>query len=297
MRRWLRAVVATALVAAVLTGFGAPTGTDGDLTDDWLPVAEAERFVARAGDCHALVEPTSRLASYRPVDCARPHLAETFHVGTFTGATARREHPPEAGSAALRATFTECDRRARDFVGGDWRGGRLSVQATPTSPVGWAGGSRWYRCDLFVLDEVHGVNGDSDSAVPYSGSLRGALTGDSPVRLTCFDEDEGRLLRQAPCAGPHRFEYAGTWTAPDGWHGEVDRDEETVHTRCRQVIARYARVPVDDELRYRTGSAYRLPSAQAWARGDRGVRCFFWSGGRPLTGSVRGGGPAVLPVN
>ncbi|MFY1703986.1 septum formation family protein [Micromonospora sp. WMMA1923] len=296
MRHWLSAAFSAALVLAALTGCGASGDTDGDLTDDWQPVAEARQFTPRAGVCHESAEPTGHLTNYQPVDCRTTHLMETVHVGTLTGAVARRSAPPRVGSAALRPAFAECDQRAREFVGGDWRAARLSVQVAPASPTGWQGGSRWYRCDLFVLDSVGGLNGDNDTAVPHTGSLRGALGGGSPVRLTCFEEDEQQRLRHSPCDAPHRFEYAGTWTAPEGSSRPVARDEDDVHARCRPVVARYARVPVDGDLRYRTGTAYRLPSESAWARGDRGVRCFFWSGGRSVTSSIRDGGATALPV-
>ncbi|WP_374709229.1 septum formation family protein [Micromonospora sp. AKA38] len=42
----------------------------------------------------------------------------------------------------------ECDAKATAFVGGDWRGARLTVQVAPPSPGGWQGGSRWFRCDI-----------------------------------------------------------------------------------------------------------------------------------------------------
>jgi hypothetical protein len=173
----------------------------------------------------------------------------------------------------------------------------VTVRVTPPSLPGWAGGSRWYRCDLLVLDEASGVDGSADRTVSYAGSLAGLLTRSSPLRLTCFEEEGEARLRQASCTGPHRYEYVGTWTAGEGSYRKTAADEEGNHERCRERIAGYARVPVDDELRYRTGSAFRLPSAQAWARGDRGVRCFYWSGGRALTTSVRDGGATLLPVN
>ncbi|WP_434741407.1 septum formation family protein [Micromonospora sp. SH-82] len=297
MRRLLASVASVVLVAVLLAGCGVAGDLDRDLTDGWGSLGTAQPFTPRAGECHPDAEPLGHLSTYRPVDCALAHLVETFHVGTFTGEPAGRAVPPRVGSAQMRPAFTECDRRAGEFVGGDWRDSRLSVQVTPPSPRGWAGGSRWFRCDLFVLDEVAGPNGASDRAVQHSGTLRSVLSRDSPLRLTCFDEDEGSRLRPEPCAGPHRFEYVGTWTTSERQWTRAADDEEALHARCREMIAEYAGVPVDERLRYRTGSAFRLPSREAWSRGDRGVRCFYWSGGRPLSDSIRAGGTAVLPVN
>ena len=63
------------------------------------------------------------------------------------------------------------------------------------------------------------------------------------------------------------------------------------------TVGSKVRVPVDGKLRYRTGTSFQLPSEEAWTRGDRGVRCFFWSGGEKVTRSIRGGGTKALPVN
>lgn len=300
MRRWLGAAASAALITTALTGCGTPAGTDGDLTDDWRPVAEARQFTPEVGDCHVIADPTSYLTSYQPVDCTRSHLVETYHLGTFTGALAERPIPPKVGSTALRTAFAECDAKATAFVGGDWRGARLTVQVVPPSPAGWSGGSRWYRCDLLELDAVDGgtaINNHYDHAVQRSASLRDELKRPSKVAYGCLDEDEYENLQHSSCDKPHRFEYVGSWTAPDGPYGDVARNDDNVHAKCRTVVARYAKVPVDGNLRYRTGTAYRLPSEKAWARGDRGVRCFFWSGGPKLTRSIKGGGTKVLPVS
>ncbi|MFC8617089.1 septum formation family protein [Micromonospora purpureochromogenes] len=281
----------------VLTGCGAPGGTDADLTDDWRPMATARQFSPKAGECHLIREATAYLTSYAPVDCTTTHLVETFHVGTFTGALAARPIPPRVESTAMRAAFADCDKRAKQFVGGDWRDARLSVQVAPASPAGWTGGSRWYRCDIFELDEVDGANGDSDRAIDRAGTLRGTVGSRSPLTHGCSNEDDWGRLRPAGCTTAHQFEYAGIWTAPDRSYEATSRDAKTIHAGCRAVVGRYAKVPVDGNLRYRTGTAYRLPSQELWARGDRGVRCYFWSSGRTFTRSIAGGGPKVLPVN
>ncbi|MEU5938670.1 septum formation family protein [Micromonospora sp. NPDC047548] len=297
MRRQGRAAATAALIMVALTGCGTPAGTDGDLSDDWRPIPAAQQFSPQAGECHVIAEATAYLTSYAPVDCAKTHLVETFHVGTFTGDLAARPIPPKVESAAMRVAFADCDARAQKFVGGDWRNARLSVQVAPTSPAGWTGGSRWYRCDIFELDEVDGANGDSDRAIQRAGTLRDTVRSRSPLTYGCMNEDEWGRLRPAGCTVAHQFEYAGIWTAPDRSYQVAGRDEQTIHAGCRMVVARYAKVPVDGNLRYRTGTAYRLPSRELWARGDRGVRCYFWSSGRKLTRSIAGGGPKVLPIN
>ncbi|MET8253071.1 septum formation family protein [Micromonospora sp. NPDC005197] len=296
MRRYGRAALAAAFLTVALAGCGTPAGTDGDLSDDWRPMAAAQQFTPKAGECHVIPEASSYLSSYSPVDCAKTHLVETFHVGIFTGALAARSTPPTVESAAMRGVFADCDTRAKEFVGGDWRTARLSVQVAPTSPDGWAGGSRSYRCDIFELDEVDGANGDSDRAIHRSGTLRNAVGSRSPLTYGCMNEDEWGRLRPAACTAGHQYEFVGVWTAPDRSYADAVRDEDAVHPACRTLVARYAKVPVDANLRYRTGTAYRFPSQELWARGDRGVRCYFWSGGTNVKRSIAGGGTKALPV-
>ncbi|SCL39052.1 Septum formation [Micromonospora rhizosphaerae] len=300
MRRGRFLAAVAALITVALAGCGStPPGTDGDLTDDWRPVGKAEQFAPKVGDCHVIADSTSYLTSYQPVDCTKTHLVETIHLGTFTGALAERPTPPPIGSAAIRPAFAECDVKATAFVGGDWRGARLTIQVVPPSPAGWAGGSRWFRCDMYELDTVDGGtyrDHPNDHAIQRSASLRDALKGQSRLAYGCLTEDEWGSLQQASCGNGHEYEYVGAWTAPDGRYADADRDEDNVHARCRTMVARYAKVPVDGKLRYRTGTAYRLPSEEAWTRGDRGVRCFYWSGGEKVTRSIKGGGTRALPI-
>lgn len=297
MRGWHGMTALAALVTVVLAGCGTPAGTDGDLTDDWRPVGEVEQFTPKVGDCHLIGDPTSYLTSYEPVNCARAHLVETFHIGRFTGSLAGRPTPPKVGSAVLRPAFAECDTRAREFLGGDWHGARLVVQVVPPSPNGWAGGSRWFRCDVFEVSAVE-TDGDDTSDWPaqHTGTLRDALKDPaSPLAYGCLAGVTGGLL-QLPCTSAHRIEYAGTWTAPEVPFATLAGDESRINAACRTVVAGYVKLPVDRLLPYRTSTMYGLPSQAAWARGDRQVRCFIWSYDL-MKQSVKGGGPRALPVH
>ncbi|MFG2057097.1 septum formation family protein [Micromonospora sp. NPDC048930] len=300
MRRWRALGAAAALLTVALAGgCGAPAGLDGDLTDDWRPVGEVVQFAPKVGDCHLRVESVSYPATYRPVDCQAHGGTETFHLGTFTGPLADRPTPPPVRSAAIRPAFAECDARATAFVGGDWRGARLTVRVVPPSPAGWAGGARWFRCDLMAVPTVEPrlFGGRSaDYSMPYRGSLRDALKGPAPLAYGCLTVDKWDELQQTSCTKAHQFEYVGSWSAPDVGYADADRDAKAIHARCRTLVARYAKVPVDRMLPYRTGTRFQLPSEEAWARGDRGIRCFYWSSGKKVTRSIKGGGTRVLPV-
>lgn len=300
MRRWRTGGATAALIMLALAGCGTPYGLDGDLTDDWRTVGTVVQFAPKVGDCHSRFESVSYPTTYHPVDCAVGGGMETFHLGTFTGPLAERPTPPPVHSAAIRPAFDECDARATEFAGGDWRGARLTVRVIPPSPAGWTGGARWFRCDLIAVPTVEPrlLGGRSaDTSMPYPGSLRDALRKASPLAYGCLTTDKWNELQQTPCTKGHRYEYVGSWAAPYGSYADAGRNAKSIHARCRTLVARYAKLPVDRTLPYRTGTRFQLPSQEAWARGDRGIRCFYWSSGKTVTRSIKGGGPKVLPVN
>jgi hypothetical protein len=161
-----------------------------------------------------------------------------------------------------------CDAEATKFLGADWRGGLLGLQVVNPSTEDWADGNRWYRCDLFAAFSV-----EASAAIEHTGSLRGEFTHASPLAYGCFNEDKENNLAPLACTKPHRFEYVGTWTAPNGTYDAVDRDPNPIHGHCRDVIV----------------TTFRLPSPAAWALGDHAIRCFYWSDERVMTRSLKAG--------
>ncbi|MFC0007875.1 septum formation family protein [Micromonospora siamensis] len=289
MRRRLRGTALGLLLATLMSGCA-----DSAEAPTWQSAATptADSAVPVAGACHREVEVVAYRFAYPAVDCAKTHRTETVHVGTFTGTAATRVTPPPAGSADMRTAFKACDARATRFVGANWRGGLMSVRVVTPEPKDWTTGSRWYRCDLFALSSIDGSSSrrtPDHSATQRTGSLRGALTRPSPLRLACFDEDKWGNLGPVGCTRAHHFEYVGIWTAPEGTYEFAGRDPAVIHNRCREVIARRIRGTADERPVPGSGTMYRLPSPGAWQRGDRGIRCFYWSGeyrtmSRPLKG-------------
>lgn len=295
MRRTRRTLSTAVLAVALLAGCAGSTGSDGDLTDDWKPMAAPGPFVPPAGVCQVadFTDPVT-LAAFAPVDCGVPHRVETAYVGTFPPAVTAA---PPVDSAAMRAAFADCDTRASGYVGDDWRAGRLRLGVALPSKVGWASGARWYRCDLTELDTVE----QAAKTVLRTGSLRDALKGASPLRLGCQDARTGRELGvrrlvPADCAKPHNAEFVGVWKAPDKPYPVKPADWAPIYTGCRSVLARYTGLPVDDDLRFRTDVVVRPPGPGRWKVGDRGVRCHLWLSDRTVTRSLKGVGPAGLPV-
>ncbi|MCG5437930.1 septum formation family protein [Micromonospora foliorum] len=295
MRRAMTTLFAAVATAALLVGCAGSGGLDGDLTDDWAAMPAASAFTPAAGVCHAAdFTDLVSLASYEPVDCAGPHRLETVHVGVFP---AERTTAPAGGSPELRGAFAECDTRATGYVGDDWRAGRLRLSVALPNGPGWAAGSRWFRCDLTELTTVEAAA----TVVVRSGSLRDALKGPTGLRLGCQQTRGGagrgvQTLTPVECGKQHDAEFVGVWRAPDKAYPTRDADWAPLYTGCRSVLARYVGVPDDTELRVRSGVVVRPPGAGRWKVGDRGVRCYLWLSHRTVTASLKGVGPAGLPV-
>ncbi|MGC4893502.1 septum formation family protein [Micromonospora sp. DT31] len=294
MRRWLHALALAGAAAVLLTGCVQVHRDEGDLVDDWAALPAPRLFVPAADACLPRLTGVVPAATYETVDCAGSHLAETVHVGTFTGPVALGARP-EPGSPALRDARVECDKRTREMIGGDWHAARLTLTIALPPATAWAAGARWFRCDLAETDSI-----DNTRPVNRVGSLRGALVGDSTLLHRCFDPKLiGKNLNyMAPvlCTEPHRAEFVGVYTERDMSWVEFTEGASGTHRRCMTLIAAFADVPDNAELPYRAGSIFYPPSRREWEEGDRGVRCFLWSDDRKLTRSVRGAGPEGLPV-
>ncbi|MER7420937.1 septum formation family protein [Micromonospora peucetia] len=294
MRRAMSALVTGVVAAVLLVGCADGGGLDGDLVDDWPALSAPGPFTPASGVCQvADFTDVLTLAAYAPVDCAVPHRVETVHVGAFP---AERSAPPPGGSAELRGAFADCDTRATGHVGDDWRAGRLRLAVALPSGPGWTAGARWYRCDLAEVSTVEAAA----TVVVRTGSLRDALRGLSPLRLGCQQARSSggsvRTLLPVDCATRHDTEFVGAWRAPDRPYPTRPADWAPLYAGCRSVLGRYVGVPDDADLRFRSGVVVRPPGAGRWRVGDRGVRCYLWLDDRTVTGSLRGAGPAALPV-
>jgi hypothetical protein len=93
-------------------------------------------------------------------------------------------------------------------------------------------------------------------------------------------------------------DFAGVWEAPPGAYPADAGERDKIRLDgCRGVIASFAGIPNDDNLRYRVGLiTYSFGKAE-WDLGNRGVHCFIWMGNKTFTKSLKGAGTADLPIN
>jgi hypothetical protein len=299
MRRVVGVAVSGGLLAAMLVGCAKPAGVDGDLVDDWKAQPEATAFVPESGVCH-LSLPDEQLISrtvYNPLDCATEHHYETVFVGEFTGSDKDASGPPEEGSEGARKAFDECNKKVNEYLGADWHSGRLDLFVYYPAKTAWEGGSRWFRCDLAEI-----VSLDDNEIKRRSGNLKDILKAAAPVAYGCFrailtkDGKEISAMNAVTCGSAHGAEFAGVWTAPESSYADFEKNTQRAHAGCRGVVAKWAKVPNDGNIEYRTGTIIYFPDEEEWEAGDRGVQCFLWISDQNLRRSMKGAGPGVLRI-
>jgi len=288
-----------AAVAVLLGGCGGnPAGVDGNLVNGWGAMPDAKIPVPPAGACYNVQtdNPAAETKWPPPVDCATAHTVETVFVGTFEGAEAERGSAPTAGSPGRRAAYEKCAAEAKTYLGEDWRTGRLDLVLVVPISAHWQADARWYRCDMMEYRDL-----DDYAVVARSASLKGTLTGDRAVGLSCVavTEKDGKIdkIAPTPCTSQHNGEFAGIFDMPDG---PFPTDAAAVGAArlkgCGTVVAAFAALPNDAQLQNRIGWIASPFSQQEWEQGNRGVRCYAHSAD-PLTGSIKGAGPGKLPID
>jgi hypothetical protein len=301
MRNRLRTLVGVtaALGLVLLGGCGSPSGLDGNLVNGWSAMGEPTGFTPLTGACHlANFAIVGTRGVYEEAECEVKHRTETTYVGEYGNPAAESSTPPIEGSAGARAAYRICDEQTSKFVGAPWRTGRLWMGVTHPSTAAWAGGAQWFRCEVL---EISSIEDDGDLVVRI-GSIRNALKPvTSDLRLTCYAiqlDSAGAIdtMPAADCTTGHNAEFVGIWDAGNLTYPTGDTQWATFHDGCRKLIAKYAGVPNDKDLQYRTGVVSLPGGEDVWALGDRGVRCYLWLDGAELTTSLKGKGTKGMPI-
>jgi hypothetical protein len=295
MRRWIAAAAGT-LAALLLAGCTElPDGLDGDVTNGWTALPVATVFTPIAGTCHEELEPVAPVDTWDPVPCTELHTSETVAVATFGDDIKVKTSVPEPGSTAEFDAYRDCSKRVATFVGGPWRTGRIAVNVVLPSQAGWSGGARWYRCEITEVDLNTG------RTVTREGTMARGLYGKMTLLLRCFNPTiaGSGVDRMTPvsCGRKHKTEFAGLWAVPKGIsYDKLRGDEPRTARGCRAAIAKFAGIPDNSDVQYRTGWIAYHPTEDEWDRGERRVQCFLWLSGRSLTRSMKGAGTSGLPI-
>jgi hypothetical protein len=291
--------VTAALSLLLLGGCGGPSGLDGNLVNGWAAISEPTEFTPLASTCHlANFAIVGTRGVYEEADCKAKHRTETAYVGVYPEPAVEAPAPPTEGSAGARAAYRTCDEKISKFVGAPWRTGRLWIGVTHPSAAAWSGGAHWFRCEVLEISSIE----DDGGLVMRLGSIRDALKpASSALRLTCYAiqlDSAGSIdtMPSAKCTARHNAEFVGVWDAGALDYPTGDSQWAKFHAGCRKLISRYAGVPNDNDLQYRTGVVSLPGGEDVWALGDRGVRCYLWLDGAELTTSLKGKGTRGMPI-
>ena len=262
----VRGRLLAALAVVLLVSAGCTSGsTDPEprtaTTTSASPPARAAAVPAPANRaCHSLtyaqaVAPTTTDA---PVACRARHTSQTFAVGRLT--TQVGGHLVAVDSARVqRQVRTTCPQRLAPFLGASTERLRLSmlraVWFTPTVEASDQGAD-WFRCDVIA------VAGDQQLA-PLTGSLKGALRGDSDHYAMCGTAEPGtKGFQRVLCRERHSWRALRTIDLGAGAYPGASAAKAAGQKPCQQA----GRAVAEDALDYKWG--YEWPTAQQWAAGQ-----------------------------
>jgi hypothetical protein len=285
MRR-LAAVAAAVLLCALAGCAEVPKGVDGDLTNGWAAMPAATRFQPRSGTCHPDLVQTGTVANWSPVPCTGPHLTETIAVGTLA-------RPASTPLGSQAEAFTECAKRATAFLGADWRNGWVVLQPVLPGGGAWAGGARWYRCDVAETSPVDG------RLIRRTNTMKGTVRAGGTLRMACANPTIARNvvteMHPVACSGRHTAEFAGLFETSSRRSADLSSDD--LAGGCNTTIARFTGLTAAGSISSRVGWLGFPPDDTAWQMGDRAIRCFLWLNGEQMTGSYRNAGPGKLKIH
>jgi hypothetical protein len=283
---------------ALVAGCGTPAGLDGNLTDNWPAMPEAKIAIPLDRACYDVPgqNPGAVAKLPAPSDCSSAHTVETLHLGTFTGADAERTSPPPMTSASGRRAYEECASSAKSFLGDDWRAGRMDLLVNPPTGDQWEAGARWFRCDAVEFNNLDELN-----VVSRKASLQGALAGTRPIALACFTitvkAEQVDTMVPIDCGANHNGEFGGVYESPDGPYVSDEKQREAAQDAgCLGTLAGYAGIPNDSNFLFRTGYITSVFGKADWEMGNRGARCYLWTG-KQVNHSLKGAGTGGLPIN
>ncbi|MFD0592982.1 septum formation family protein [Catellatospora coxensis] len=125
---------------------------------------------------------------------------------------------------------------------------------------------------------------------------QGRQTGGAARRLRQrrVEERPHRLADRGPCSSAHNAEYIGFFRAPRTMpYPESDRQWFALYRQCSELATGYVGVTMSQWYRLSTIAWPAYP--EAWAAGDRRVRCVVYFGTKKVKKTVKGTKGKGLP--
>jgi len=280
--------IASLLLTATLTLAACSQGGGGGLADRWSRMPEPSAWQPRAGTCHHNFEQQLMRSAYDPVDCAASHRFETAHVGEFAS---QAPEAPAAGAPEYKQAWADCDAKASSYLGGQWRDRQVRIDVSLPTREGWAAGSRWYMCQMGVM-EWSGI-----ASTVLNQSLKGSYASLPALEWGCGNQPDTGEFEPSDCREPHDTEFVGSFKLDMNFAAVQSKyavNDPLFHRECLKLIAGFVGASSIEKLPRGTGSSYWLPDGKDWDAGDQSVRCFLWTGGRPVSRSMRNAGITAL---
>ncbi|GAA2610944.1 hypothetical protein GCM10010399_47280 [Dactylosporangium fulvum] len=290
------ALVTAALAAVLVTGAcAAPDGADRDLVDDWVMLGEAKVPEPVGGDCWTtdLAQLDAVLASPSRVvqmPCDFQHAFETVHVGHFTGNLADGSTPPALEE--MTAAYTECDDAAKSYLGAAWQAGRTHLLIVPPTKAQWAGGARFFRCDVGALRTEAGY------LEPRKTTLKDSLKAGGELLLGCgtqvgVNADTWDDITPTACTAPHDVEFVGAVESKAQTYPADDKSYESAFAdRCEQALLNYTGMTPSHFGKQRSlyFGYWMTAGQQEWKAGNRTARCYAMLDKKKISRSLKGAG-------
>ena len=255
-RRSTRAFLVCASAAVLLLP---GCGTSGEKASD-------QRTTPALGACRALqaddlVAPSN---DSPVVDCARPHTAQTFAVGTLPAATGSGYD--DAGHGTF--VYDTCEKAFGEFLGADESTvlrSRVSWSWFRPSEKGWADGARWYRCD------VVGAPAEATELRDLPQDAKGLFATDFPdAWMTCARGETTDPANKVACDAPHDWRAVTTVkiAEPDAAYPGDRSVEVRSRDYCRDSVRGWLGYPPDFDF------SYTWFREDRWAGGNRRAVCW-----------------------
>lgn len=257
----LRRPGTTALLVAVAAGLLTACG------DSSAKETESDRLTGpRLGTCRVLdvgdLEAASNSSAV--VDCAQPHTAQTFAVGTLPESTG----PGYDDNGHGRFVYDTCEKAFGEFLGADESTvlrSRLSWSWFRPSENGWERGARWYRCD------VVGGPAEATELRDLPADAKGLFSADYPdAWMTCALGETAEQGNKVACDAAH--DWRAVTSVKLGEPGSAYPGDRIVEVRsrdyCRDSVRGWLGYPPDFDF------GYTYFRQDRWDGGNRRAICW-----------------------